>query len=788
MKTLTYLITLFIFSLTANAQVWNTVGPGLPGNWDSISTGLASYHYNGRLYVAYSEFSTATTSNTTYVKRWDGSVWQSYPAIPGYHVKDIAADIYGIYVTGSGDVNSVAFYTFDGSSWIANSPAGFSGEGHTLEIANGDLVIGGNFLAGGSIQDICSYDGSSFNSYPALNTDVQSITDIHKFNSELFISCAANTSSTYNGFLKLNGSSWDNPVQFLQGTSTSTDTFSIIFEYQNELYVVGKNWNNSVVYQVDADTLKFRGDVQHKVTDAQNYNNLLYLSGDNRFDPFHFTLGLSTFNGNTVSPIFGGPLGNASLDTLNGELYVFSKFTRSIGGVNFEHCFRTARSLLNGFAFLDLNGDCFMNSNEPAIANASINLNNWLALTADDGYYSFDLSPGTYSFGQIGIPSKQGKNLTNNCSLPSQISLGGNQTVTTNLGFSNPVNTDMIVQITGARGPRARHGFTGRYKLEVINAGNATQANANVELTLPPSCIFVSSTPAPASQTGNKLEFNFLNVQPLESRSVELWVTVDHLQNVIGDTLKWYTNFTNSFQWEADSTDNQDSLIQLVVGAYDPNDKHASTTQIFPSTDRIDYHVNFQNTGNDTAFKVTVVDTLDLSLPINSVIINSTSHAYNLSVVNNVLIWEFDNIMLPDSGVDYYGSQGYLNFSVNISPGLAVGDTVKNEAQIYFDYQPAVHTNIAKTAVILNDISVKDSYVISPSALSFYPNPANNEINIKNEGDNEMELRILDLSGKHLDTIQLQAYEQKVYTVQHLKAGIYLLQSTTETYRLVISD
>lgn len=53
----------------------------------------------------------------------------------------------------------------------------------------------------------------------------------------------------------------------------------------------------------------------------------------------------------------------------------------------------------------------------------------------------------------------------------------------------------------------------------------------------------------------------------------------------------------------------------MITGSYDPNDKSNSPLGIdsihlvTPGTP-IDYTIRFQNTGNDTAFKVVIIDTL----------------------------------------------------------------------------------------------------------------------------------------------------------------------------------
>ena len=50
--------------------------------------------------------------------------------------------------------------------------------------------------------------------------------------------------------------------------------------------------------------------------------------------------------------------------------------------------------------------------------------------------------------------------------------------------------------------------------------------------------------------------------------------------------------------------------------------------------------------------------------------------------------------MLPDSGVHFLGSQGFVKFSIDPKPGLLPNTPIYNIGHIYFDNNPAVVTNI----------------------------------------------------------------------------------------------
>ncbi|MCB9289073.1 MAG: hypothetical protein H6560_17320 [Lewinellaceae bacterium] len=158
------------------------------------------------------------------------------------------------------------------------------------------------------------------------------------------------------------------------------------------------------------------------------------------------------------------------------------------------------------------------------------------------------------------------------------------------------------------------------------------------------------------------------------------------------------TGFVNQF-----ALDDAGSFIDVecreVVASYDPNDKHGfprgygAENFIYPGTD-IEYLVQFQNTGNDTAFLVVIRDTLSEFLDITTVQPGAASHPYTWDIdSNNILVFTFDNILLPDSTTNLEGSQGFIEFKVAQQGGLPLGTVIENSAAIYFGLNDPVATN-----------------------------------------------------------------------------------------------
>lgn len=86
-----------------------------------------------------------------------------------------------------------------------------------------------------------------------------------------------------------------------------------------------------------------------------------------------------------------------------------------------------------------------------------------------------------------------------------------------------------------------------------------------------------------------------------------------------------------------DSTpnDNHAALDEVILGSYDPNDKTSTSgSTITPAqiqrADYITYVVRFQNTGNDTAFRIVIEDTLDVNLDWSTLQPVNTSHPFSI--------------------------------------------------------------------------------------------------------------------------------------------------------------
>jgi uncharacterized repeat protein (TIGR01451 family) len=131
----------------------------------------------------------------------------------------------------------------------------------------------------------------------------------------------------------------------------------------------------------------------------------------------------------------------------------------------------------------------------------------------------------------------------------------------------------------------------------------------------------------------------------------------------------------------------------------DPNEKIAypagcGDEHFISAQDTITYFLHFQNTGTGPAAVVTLADTLDPKLDINTLQVFDGSHPYRYQMFpGNILVFFFDPIVLPPSAEDAAGSNGFVSFRIAPKATVAPGDVISNKTDIYFDNNPPITTN-----------------------------------------------------------------------------------------------
>lgn len=137
-------------------------------------------------------------------------------------------------------------------------------------------------------------------------------------------------------------------------------------------------------------------------------------------------------------------------------------------------------------------------------------------------------------------------------------------------------------------------------------------------------------------------------------------------------------------------------------------------------------------------------DALPAELDVLSFQPGAASHPYDVAMQGNgIVTFTFANILLPDSNVNETASHGFVGFRVKLNEPVLPGTIISNAADIFFDFNPAVHTN---DAVVVTGTSTA---IENGSALSnnwIFPNPAHDELMITLDGPATIE--VFDLGGR----------------------------------------
>ena len=223
-----------------------------------------------------------------------------------------------------------------------------------------------------------------------------------------------------------------------------------------------------------------------------------------------------------------------------------------------------------------------------------------------------------------------------------------------------------------------------------------------------------------------------------------------------------------------------DISCREVVGSFDPNEKLAfprgySDAHFIEQNTSLSYQLNFQNTGNDTAFLVVLRDTLSPLLDPATIRVGASSHPYTWTLEGpGYLTIRFANILLPDSTTNEPASHGFVKFDIAQKKDNPLGSVIENRAGIYFDINPVVLTNTVFHTVGKDFLTTATNESEATGNLKVYPNPATESMYVPLESD--AQVRLSDMFGR-----TLRAWQGKApgLTVQRdgLPDGIYLLEA-----------
>jgi len=343
--------------------------------------------------------------------------------------------------------------------------------------------------------------------------------------------------------------------------------------------------------------------------------------------------------------------------------------------------------------------------------------------TLSDGSFHFYSEPGDYTVKVLTKePYSQGQSPLET---PVTLELLKDST----LNATGLYGTDVYDFTLSSATVWSRCGRTVPAWLVVQNTGNMP---SDLELRLVPdsNVTFKGAEPAESSVAANgEIVFDLANVQPSEKRVIEMQF---QMPVATMDSIEFASTLYRNGQ-----IIEQDTLRNLIRCSYDPNDIQVmpqghSNHGYVPMGQELTYMIRFQNTGNDTAFMVDVLDTLATALDPLSFEMLASSHEVRYFVERNgALRFLFEDINLEDSTSNELASHGFVLFKVKPFGSVAAGTQALSTAHIYFDSNPAVVTNTVQTTFtdqftpMQQDIELKKGW----NLVSLYVEPSETELN-----------------------------------------------------------
>ncbi|MFT5891646.1 MAG: putative repeat protein (TIGR01451 family) [Dokdonia sp.] len=280
---------------------------------------------------------------------------------------------------------------------------------------------------------------------------------------------------------------------------------------------------------------------------------------------------------------------------------------------------------------------------------------------------------------------------------------------------------------------QARPGFESSYQIIYSNIGTTT-LSGTVDFDFNDTLSdFEGSNPVPTNTSGNTISWDFENLSPFTSRTIDIVMLVEQPPIVEGNDILQYTAVISPNTNDITPENNTFRFDQIVVNSFDPNDKTCLEGEevLFENADKyLHYLVRFQNTGTASAINVRVADQLDEKLDWTTLVVESLSHPGRTEIQNGRdLSFIFDDINLPHEAADPEGSNGFIAFKIKPKNTVVLGDTVENTAFIFFDFNPPIITNTTQTTFV-ETLAVDDVPTIT---VEMYPNPTSDILYINSD-------------------------------------------------------
>jgi Leucine-rich repeat (LRR) protein len=400
-------------------------------------------------------------------------------------------------------------------------------------------------------------------------------------------------------------------------------------------------------------------------------------------------------------------------------------------------------------------------------------MENGATFTATDGTYNFYTGAGNFDV----VPQLENPSYFNVVPIASASFPDVDNSVETRDFCIVPNGIHRDLEVVIAPVVAARPGFEAVYKIVYRNKGNQTiSMSLGLDFSYNPDLMaFTSATTAPDSAGPGLLQWNYSGLQPFESRSILVTMQINpptHPTNPVNiDDELTFTALVEMMGADDMPQDNVFQLVQTVVGSYDPNNMiclEGDTVPVSSIGEYLHYITNFENTGTDYAENVVVkIEFDDMNFDLNSLQLMDSSDPVYARITGNKVEYIFEGIYL---GI---GGHGNILLKIRTNFGLSAGDMVANNADIYFDYNHPVVTDMASTLFQ----SLQTPGYIRDASVVVYPNPSSGMVNVKS-ASSVTKVELFDTHGRLLQ-MKIGGMADGSLDMSSRAKGIYFLRITT---------
>lgn len=727
------------------------------------------------------------------LQKWNGQFWKTFPPLSveefttGHENQMRVIEHLGeVYIAGSflrKGQYSGGIFKWNGNQWKIVSDGIWADLLIQNEISVNSLFSKGNqlFVSGqfnkAGLKNVKNFAVLESDSWLGIDIGSGRVNGMFSHGDSTF---------AYGYFKKINGTATENIALYHKGKWSSPG------QYQKEIHAGG--WYNKGMLLVTGDSVLYEKDGNRSTLSRDwkfsvNHVNQIRISGDEIYLSGIFKSNsteycLLFYNGIKWIPYFERQFISPSHSKdyfveLQQESVFFSGEFNSVDGIRSGGIveFRPGYSVLKGIVFNDKDQNCLYHISENTFSNTVISLNNGQYYTSTGTQGDFSVFVQSKSTNTIEVYPPEGYYTGCQGSIHNLAKLQKDSIIYINFPlFRSPEPEKGDLEIYSSSGYRARHGYDVDYFIKIKRS--IKKYPVAIRMKFDKNLDFLFSNHPATELFGDEIHWNIYNDTVINIR-----YNVNPFRIKSGDTLRFVVSGLGN-------TDIEERLEQVVVSAFDPNDKQCNKSVINKKEKFLDYLIRFQNLGNDSAVSVFIVDTISKSLPMQYIRVLGNSHDakyhLNYKIRDHAIIWTFNDIYLaPKISAGDDESSGYVQFRAGLINGLKVGDVITNRAYIYFDYQDPVATNLIKTEVVHTQIGNTSQEPV------IYPNPARKEITIDHTPYIIQRVNMYNINGAEILEKTFNNGEPTVrISLPVISEGIYCLKiwynSGVTSHKLVI--